>query len=44
MVMEDGGVTNFKLGSFIHASFSNVLYEDHEHFKIRLIFAFIQNG
>ena len=31
MVIEAGGVTLVKAGKFIHASFSNVLHEDHEH-------------
>jgi len=33
MVMEDGGVTVFLAGKFIHASCFNVLHEDHEYFQ-----------
>jgi len=38
MVMEDGGVTNFKLGSFSHSSFYNVLHVYHEHVQTWPIF------
>jgi len=39
MVMEDGGVANFKLGSFFtHQACFNVLHEDQEYFQTWPIF------
>jgi len=40
MIMADGDVTCFKLGSL----FNNVLHEDHEHFQTKSDIAIIQHG